>query len=71
LSLKADLKQKVLNFLLVPNAPKSTIKIIDVKYAIICGTSLSSNQPSMIGTLPRQNASIGNINATMTYTTIS
>lgn len=67
----ADLKQKVLNFLLVPNAPKSAIKIIDVEYGIICGTSLSSNQPSMIGTLPRQNASIGTINATMTYTTKS
>jgi hypothetical protein len=62
-----DLKEKVLNILLVLNAPKSAIKIIDVEYAIICGTSLSSNQPSMNGTPLGQNASIGTINATITY----
>ena len=65
----ADLKQKVLNFLLVPNAPKSAIKIIDVEYAIICGTSLPSNPPGVFGSLPTQNTLIGTINATMTYTT--
>jgi hypothetical protein len=32
----ADLKQKVLNFLGVPNGNKNAIKIIDVEYAIIC-----------------------------------
>jgi hypothetical protein len=32
----ADLKQKVLNFLGDPNGNKSSIKIVDVEYAIIC-----------------------------------
>jgi hypothetical protein len=34
--LVSDLKQKVLNFLNVPNENKSSIKILDVEYAIIC-----------------------------------
>ena len=32
----ADLKQKVLDFIGVPNGNKSSLKIIDVEYAIIC-----------------------------------
>lgn len=32
----ADLKQKVFNFLRVPNETRSAIDIIDVRYAIIC-----------------------------------
>jgi hypothetical protein len=32
----ADLKQKVLDFIGAPNGNKSSIKIIDVEYAIIC-----------------------------------
>jgi YVTN family beta-propeller protein len=36
----ADIKQKVLDFLHVPNASKTAIKIVDVGYAISCGTLL-------------------------------
>ena len=32
----ADIKQKVLNFLGTPNVNKSSIKIVDVDYAIVC-----------------------------------
>ena len=32
----ADLKQKVLNFLNAPNENKSSLKILDVEYAIVC-----------------------------------
>jgi len=32
----ADLKQKVLNFLGVPNENKTSLRIIDVEYAIVC-----------------------------------
>jgi hypothetical protein len=32
----ADLKQKILNFIGAPNENKSSIKIVDVEYAIIC-----------------------------------
>lgn len=32
----ADLKQKVMNFIGTPNGNKSSIKIVDVEYAIIC-----------------------------------
>ena len=35
----ADLKQKVLNFLGVPNENKTSLRIIDVEYAIICTTN--------------------------------
>jgi hypothetical protein len=37
----ADIKQKVLNFLHVPNIPafRNSTKIIDVDYAIICATN--------------------------------
>ena len=34
----ADLKQKVLNSLRVPNENKTSLRIIDVEYAIICAT---------------------------------
>lgn len=34
----ADIKQKVLDFLKAPNENKSSIKIIDVEYAIVCAT---------------------------------
>src|SRR5437660_804287 len=32
----ADLKQKVLTFLNVPDEPRSSIQILEVRYAIIC-----------------------------------
>jgi len=32
----ADVKQKVLDFLKIPKAPKTAIKILTVDYAIIC-----------------------------------
>ena len=38
----ADIKQKVLDFLKVPNAPRNAIQILDVNYAIICGSSSPS-----------------------------
>jgi hypothetical protein len=38
----ADIKQKVLDFLKVPNAPRDTIRILDVNYAIICASSAPS-----------------------------
>ena len=34
----ADLKQKVLSFLKVPTEPRTSIQILDVRYAIICAT---------------------------------
>jgi hypothetical protein len=38
----ADIKQKVLDFLNVPNAPKKAIQILDVEYAIICASQIPS-----------------------------
>jgi hypothetical protein len=35
----ADIKQKVLDFLKVPNENKSSIQILDVEYAVICEMS--------------------------------
>jgi hypothetical protein len=38
----ADIKQKVIDFLNVPNAPKKAIQILDVEYAIICASQIPS-----------------------------
>lgn len=38
----ADIKQKVLDFLKVPQAPRYAIQIIDVNYAIVCAPSAVS-----------------------------
>jgi RNA polymerase subunit RPABC4/transcription elongation factor Spt4 len=42
-----DIKQKVLDFLGVPNATKDTISIIDVDYSTICASSTISEGPTV------------------------
>jgi YVTN family beta-propeller protein len=42
-----DIKQKVLDFLGVPNATTDTISIIDVDYSTICASSISSEGPTV------------------------
>jgi len=39
----ADIKQKVLAFLEVPNEPRSSIQIANIEYSITCNTTASSN----------------------------
>src|SRR5215467_2119106 len=41
----ADIKQKILDFLNVPNEPRSSIQIFNVEYSIICNTSNSEASP--------------------------
>jgi hypothetical protein len=40
-----DIKQKILDFLNVPNEPRSSIQIMNVEYSIICNTSNSEASP--------------------------
>ncbi len=42
----ADIKQKVLDFLNVPNEPRSSIQIFNVEYSIICNTFNSNSETS-------------------------
>ncbi len=60
----AVVKQKALDFLRVPIATKAAIKIVDVDYAIICGTSSPTTQPSTLGPVLGHNATTGTTNAT-------
>lgn len=44
----ADIKQKVLDFLKVPDAPRKSVVILDVEYAISCAASSSSVPPNKL-----------------------
>ncbi|MGB8032264.1 MAG: hypothetical protein WCF03_00375 [Nitrososphaeraceae archaeon] len=39
----SDVKQKVLDFLMIPTAPKAALRIVGVDYAIICTTAPSAS----------------------------
>jgi hypothetical protein len=45
----SDVKQKVLDFLKIPTAPKAALRIVGVDYAIICTTTPPSSGTSTQG----------------------
>jgi YVTN family beta-propeller protein len=57
----ADLKQKILDFLRIPNENKSSLKIIDVDYAIICGKSPTTTASGTPVLVPSHNVTMGNV----------
>lgn len=53
----ADLKQKVLNFLGLPNENKTSLRIIDVEYAIVCTASKPSGNLLVLSPAAEQTSS--------------